>query len=209
MPAHHEGGEEERRNRILDAASAVFARLGFHSARMDDIVAESQLSKGTLYWYFKSKDEIISGLLRRIFSGELKRMRQLEVAEGTVSERLLGYLRHYGSELERLKWLMPITLDFYAMAPRHAWVRQFFTGYYAEIREVLSTLVRQGVERGEFRDVPVEEAAATLITLMEGTALLWVVIDPQGMSLERRVTSAGELILDGLRARDSAPRAEP
>ncbi|HET7081061.1 MAG TPA: helix-turn-helix domain-containing protein, partial [Chloroflexia bacterium] len=49
---------EERKNQILDAAAAVFSRLGFHEARMDDIVRESGLSKGTLYWYFTSKDAI-------------------------------------------------------------------------------------------------------------------------------------------------------
>jgi len=48
---------EERKNQILDAAGKVFARLGFQKTRMDDIVEESGLSKGTLYWYFKSKDE--------------------------------------------------------------------------------------------------------------------------------------------------------
>ena len=48
-----------RKNQILDAAMTVFARSGFHEARMDDIVQESGLSKGTLYWYFKSKEEII------------------------------------------------------------------------------------------------------------------------------------------------------
>ena len=45
---------EERRNQILEAATTVFARLGFHRARMDDIVQEARLSKGALYWYFKS-----------------------------------------------------------------------------------------------------------------------------------------------------------
>jgi len=51
---------EVRRNQILDAATAVFARLGFERARMDDIVEASGLSKGALYWYFNSKEEIIT-----------------------------------------------------------------------------------------------------------------------------------------------------
>ena len=54
---------DERKNQILQAATNVFSRLGFHKARMDDIVEESGLSKGTLYWYFKSKDDIVSALI--------------------------------------------------------------------------------------------------------------------------------------------------
>ena len=45
----------ERKKQILDAAMTVFAQKGFHQARMDDIVEQSGLSKGTIYWYFKSK----------------------------------------------------------------------------------------------------------------------------------------------------------
>ncbi len=81
---------ERRRNQILDAATTVFVRLGFQHARMDDIVEESGLSKGTLYWYFKSKEDIINAILRRLFTGELENLESLLEAEGTVSERIAG-----------------------------------------------------------------------------------------------------------------------
>ena len=50
---------EERRAQIIESAIKVFARQGFASTRMDDVAIESDMSKGLLYWYFKSKDEII------------------------------------------------------------------------------------------------------------------------------------------------------
>ncbi len=50
---------EIRREQILEAATSVFARFGVYKARMDDIVEEAGLSKGAVYWYFKSKDEIL------------------------------------------------------------------------------------------------------------------------------------------------------
>ncbi len=58
---------EERKEQILDAATEVFAQKGFDKARMDDIVEETGLSKGALYWYFKSKDDIIFAIMDRIF----------------------------------------------------------------------------------------------------------------------------------------------
>ncbi len=51
---------KERRSQIIEAATAVFAHLGFDKARMDDIAKKSGVSKGTLYLYFESKDDIIS-----------------------------------------------------------------------------------------------------------------------------------------------------
>jgi len=54
----------ERRQQILSAAMNCFLAKGYHRATMDDIVAESGLSKGTLYWYFKSKKELFLALVQ-------------------------------------------------------------------------------------------------------------------------------------------------
>ncbi len=52
-----------RQQLILDAAIRVFAQRGFHKATMDDVAQEAELGKGTLYYYFKSKEEILQKLL--------------------------------------------------------------------------------------------------------------------------------------------------
>ena len=63
---------EERKNQILEAAIAVFARLGFQQARMDDIARQAGLSKGALYLYYTSKDAIITALLKYFFTQEFQ-----------------------------------------------------------------------------------------------------------------------------------------
>src|SRR5215216_839114 len=60
MPAHL----EQRRQQILDAAAACFARTGFHRTTMQDICDESRLSPGAIYRYFNSKEEIIQAMCR-------------------------------------------------------------------------------------------------------------------------------------------------
>ena len=79
---------EERKNEILDAALEVFGELGLQEASVDDVVERSGLSKGTLYWYFKSKDRLIGALMKRFFAQELGKMRELQQGRGTVRERL-------------------------------------------------------------------------------------------------------------------------
>ena len=58
---------DERKYQILNAAEQVFTKKGLDLARMDDIAEETGLSKGTLYLYFKSKDDLIIAILDRIF----------------------------------------------------------------------------------------------------------------------------------------------
>ena len=71
----------ERKIQILNAAEGVFTKKGFDDARMDDIAEETGLSKGTLYNYFKSKDDLIIAILDRIFQGVFK---QIEMHKKTV-----------------------------------------------------------------------------------------------------------------------------
>ena len=73
---------EERKQQILDAAIAVFARLGFRAARMDDVAEQAGLSKGALYLYYKSKDAIIVALLQHLFAQEFKQLQALVESEG-------------------------------------------------------------------------------------------------------------------------------
>ncbi|MBF6301473.1 TetR/AcrR family transcriptional regulator [Nocardia amamiensis] len=62
MPRVTEEHLERRRRQILDAARKCFARKGFHETSMQDVFAESGLSAGAVYRYFKSKDELITAL---------------------------------------------------------------------------------------------------------------------------------------------------
>ncbi len=56
---------EQRRNEILDSAEKVFFSKGFETATMDQVAEEAELSKGTLYLYFQSKDELYMGIFNR------------------------------------------------------------------------------------------------------------------------------------------------
>ncbi|WP_433663036.1 TetR/AcrR family transcriptional regulator [Nocardia sp. CA-128927] len=62
MPRVSEEHLERRRQQILDAARLCFARKGFHETSMQDVFAESGLSAGAVYRYFKSKNELIAAL---------------------------------------------------------------------------------------------------------------------------------------------------
>jgi len=187
------------RDHILDAAVQVFAEKGYHAARMDDVVATSGLSKGAVYWHFKSKDGLLTAVLRRLLSGELGKLKRVPLENGSVADGLLAFVRQLTDGLERIAVLRPLMLDFYAMAARRDWVRRLVHESYAEYRAALGEIVAEGIARGEFRPVPVAQTAVALTALFEGVTLMRVV-DPDAMELERDADFSFRLILDGLRA---------
>ena len=58
--------KHQRENQIMNAALLVAVEKGYSNSRMDDIVKESQLSKGALYWYYKSKKEVYLGVIESL-----------------------------------------------------------------------------------------------------------------------------------------------
>jgi AcrR family transcriptional regulator len=189
----------ERREQILDAAEKVFNRLGFNKARMDDIVVESGLSKGALYWYYKSKDAIILALLDRVFVGEMAQFEKLVDAEGTASERLDQLTRVVVQDMARFKHLMPLIYEFVALAARRKSVRTKLSGYYQRYHRLLSHILQQGLDSGEFVDLDPDETALAFIGLGEGLAMLWFV-DPDLVDWEGIGELPSKLLLDRFRS---------
>ena len=191
---------EERRNQILEAALRVFARLGFHESRMDDIAQESKLSKGALYLYYKSKDAIIAAILRFFFEQEFKRLQAFVAIEReeSVTEQILSLTRELTTAMDWMQQLMPIAFEFYAIAGRNQDVRQFLKGYYADYRKELARLIERGIERGEFREVDAQATATTLVALFEGLALLFFV-DKEAVHWKEQIELSARLLLEGLK----------
>jgi AcrR family transcriptional regulator len=76
-------------DRILDAATGLFARLRFHIVRMDDIAAEAEVSKGTLYSYFHDKDKLYHALLERASQGMVDVLAEAAAKPGQPRDKLV------------------------------------------------------------------------------------------------------------------------
>ena len=191
---------EIRKEQILQAATMVFARLGFHKARMDDIVQEAGLSKGAVYWYFESKDEIITSILDRFFERELENFRQISQGEGPIPERLLKIMRNLSKEIETIADLMPIIYEFYAVAARENTIRKTIQSYFKSHTTLLEELIKVGIDRGELREVSPYDVALSLVALMEGCMLIWILgtLDHEVLDLEKLFESSMDLVLEGL-----------
>ena len=189
---------EERKNQILEAATSVFARLGFHKARMDDIVEEANLSKGALYWYFQSKDAIIEALLQRIFERDFAELHTFVQSEGSAAERLLAFTRRSAEELERLTWFVPVALEFYGLLSRQKVVKRSIRQYVRSYQAGLTEMIRQGIESGEFRAVDPQSVVVAIMGMYEGLGLLWL-IDPETVPLRHSMEASLKLLLEGIR----------
>jgi AcrR family transcriptional regulator len=191
---------EERKKQILDAAISVFSRLGFHKARMDDIVKESGLSKGTLYWYFESKDEIITSIMEDIFTGSMEEY-QLHAAPGTsVREQLTKIMINTMDDVKQMLQIRPLVYEFFALAFRDEKVQKLIRNYFKFYMDNIVPIVQKGIDNGEFRKMDAREASMSLGAIFEGTILLWF-YDPSIVEIEQQLKASLDLLLDGFEAK--------
>jgi AcrR family transcriptional regulator len=191
---------DARKNQIINAAEGVFTEKGFDAARMDDIADETGLSKGTLYLYFKSKDDLIIAILDRMFQREFRQLENLDQKGVSAAEALSNITNLLTKEILSLLRLIPIVYQFLALAFRNKYVQKALKKYINRYLDLLVPIIQGGIDSGEFRQVDAREVAIAMGAMIEGTLLLWV-YDKSIVEPEYHIHSGMKLLLEGVQAR--------
>lgn len=161
---------ESKRQQILEAAQRVFIRLGYQAATMKDVVEESGLSRGGVYLYFSSTEEMLLALIEEIDRGNDSQVEELLAQYPTVWEALAALFDHLQSELEHVtEGMIPVLYE----AMMAGWRKMTYADlmnvrYEAAVRRIVQML-QAGVERGEFRPlVPLDTISRMFLTLNDG-----------------------------------------
>lgn len=184
----------ERIPLILNSAIKVFSKKGFEAARMEDIAKTAKLSVGGVYWYYKSKEEIIIAIMEQLIDKDVKDLRVLLEAEGSVRARLEAYI---SLSIEAAQEYIPITYELYSLAHRNAKVKNHIRAFLQTYHSVLEQFIQQGIDRKEFKSVNAREAALTLASLYEGTLEL-TMLDPERVDAKKTLLSSFKLLMNGL-----------
>ena len=190
---------DERKSQILNAAENVFTQKGFDQARMDDIAEETGLSKGTLYLYFKSKDDLIIAILDRMFQYEFRQFETLPLTEMNAIDAIWKITDVLTKDILRMQRLIPMVYQFLALAFRNKYVQLALKKYINHYVDVLVPIIQSGINSGEFRKADVREVAIAMGAMLEGTLLLWV-YDKTLVRPESHIRSGMKLLLEGVQA---------
>lgn len=188
---------EQRKTQILTAATKVFTERGFTNARMDDIVAESGLSKGALYWYFESKDAIIIGILDQIFDWETSHIRDLLASGDSARKKLELFTETSIKDFRRMKPLMPIFFDFWSLSVRNKNINLAIKRYYQQYLDLIEPIIQEGIDHGEFQIDDAHAAAVAIGALFEGT-ILFLIYFPESTDIEKQFKINMKIALEGL-----------
>ncbi|MFN3415994.1 MAG: TetR/AcrR family transcriptional regulator [Caldimonas sp.] len=156
--------KEARPQELLDAALEVFVERGFAASKMEDVASRAGVSKGTVYLYFPSKEELLKAVIRHNLSLTIAQGGDLAAQFPGPTDELLRVLAM--SWWERVgetqaSGIFKLIITEVRNFPEFA---QFYAAEVIEPgRQLLKALLQRGIDRGEFRPVPLEDTAYALI----------------------------------------------
>ena len=198
--------KERRRQQIMVAAKRVFSDSGFNKATMEDIAQEAELSPGTLYLYFKNKEELYASLSLRILQYLLIRVEHVNEEKDSGPE-------------EKLKSLVDAMYDVYEFDPliiinmfhlqSSETLKNLSPQLMSEIKELsrkslgsIAQIFKEGVDQGIFVDRHPLALADTFWSLFSGV-VLWLtskrIINEKKDYLKQTLDVAFEIFTRGLR----------
>lgn len=164
--------KDRRRAQLLESAFEVFLRLGYRDARMQDVIDEAGVSRGSLYDYYSSKRDLFAAVLTQRDDASLERLRALASGEQPVAPYVLSWTRTDDVPDDRAaRWVRAMVE--YELAesesPAHRErAGQRFNAYLSALTAVLEA----GVQLGEFDPaLPCQAIARFLLVAQDGAAM--------------------------------------
>src|SRR5271167_560016 len=159
------------RERLLGAARTVFARSGFHGASVEEIASEAGFSTGALYSNFDGKEDLFLALMEREIDEHAREISEAVRTRPSMAERATGGAGRWMTMIEREPEVLLLFMEFWAYGVRDAQVRPKVAARFAQMRELLTRLIVDGVREFDLElDIPAEQLAVAIDALADGIA---------------------------------------
>ena len=165
--------DPDKPQQIIDAAVRVFARNGYYNSRVSDIAREAGIASGTIYLYFRTKDEILVTLFREKMAAFVAHVRAEIAREPDAVSKIRRLVARHFAVLED----DPDVAEVVQVELRQG--HKFFRGASAhEVSayfDLITSVLEEGVASGHLRrDLPVKVATKVLFGAMDQVATSWV-----------------------------------
>ena len=193
----------EKKRKILDAALGVFVDKGFSNVVINDIARSAGIGKGTVYEYFKSKEDLFSELLKYLFA-KYQSYVPKEWKKGTTpDERLKNllsfYTRLYVQASSRRNKVIFMLVDYLSHNKTKSSRKR--EGYFSGYREEIRSIIEEGIKLGTFRKVDVESAVTSITIAIDGL-MFQMLLMPASINVKKMSQSLIDMILTYLKAKE-------
>lgn len=190
---------ELSRERLIEAATRLFAERGYRDASVQAIGEAAGISRGSIFWHFGSKEGLLWAVVQRAFARWEAEMLVPEVGDArgqeAIGRALRAHRRFLADEGGTLRLLF--VLMFEALGPRPELAGEF-ARLHRDLRVVATPWLEEAVADGDFRDDVDPEAIVTLIIGALGGIVYQYLLDAEGVDLDRCYADLERVLERGL-----------
>jgi len=207
-PSHAKGAQKDtpppgKRERILDAAVKVFAAEGFYNAKVAQIAQEAGVADGTIYLYFKSKDDLLISLFEDRMEGINGNLRRALEASTTSAEKLRAVVRLHLELVEQNRHMAEVICV--ELRQSSKFIKEYANPKFGEFLRLIAGAIADGQRSGELRaDMDPPMVARAMFGALDELALAWLVRGKDRIDIPRAVEQMSTLFIEGLRKKESA-----
>jgi len=189
--------QDLRKNQILDAAMEVITQNGYENSRMDDVVATSKLSKGAIYWYYKSKKDVYLSLVNHWVMKYSAVLNLIIDKDRPAAKQLESLFQYFIDQYENDPDVFKALLEFWTMAGRDKDFNKKLQKVYTEFITFISAIIQKGIDEGQFKNLDVNITAMSIMVNIEG--IMWFTLfKRQNMNARDYIQTISDFILAGL-----------
>jgi len=147
----------------LTAALACFKERGFARTRLEDVAAKAGVTKGTVYLYYANKEELFKAVIRGELAPNLDRLKKTLAEPGPAADQLERLVAFWMHEIAPSPLSVIPKIIFGEAGNFPDLARFFLEAVPCPMRQLLASILRRGIEQGEFRPVDVEHVVYCII----------------------------------------------
>ena len=197
--------KEDRPAEITQAALAAFAEKGYAATRVDEVAKRAGVSKGLLYLYFKTKEDLFKAVIRSFLSPRIDALiSNIEETDLSAEDFLRGPFLAFARSLPKSPAKILVRLMI-AEGPKHPdLVEWYWDNVVSRALAALRTLIERGVDNGEFRESAVNEFPQLLVTPVFFSIIFTIVFKQQmNLDTDRFIEAHIEMVLDSIKVQTS------
>lgn len=194
--------KEDRPDEITQAALAAFAENGYAATRVDEVAKKAGVSKGLLYLYFKTKEDLFKAVIRSFLSPRIEALiSNIEETDLSATDFIRGPFLTFAKALPGSPAKILVRLMI-AEGPKHpdltAW---YWENVVSKALSALRTLIKRGVAAGEFRQSALDEFPQLLVAPVM-FSMIWTIVFAAHSDLdtERFIEAHIEMVLESIKA---------
>ena len=196
--ANKQRGNSEKRRRILEGALRAFAKKGFYNTKVSEIASEAGVADGTIYLYFKNKDDLLISLFEDRMEWIIERLRgELERTAGDAAARLRAFVQlHFMLVVENRDLAEFVTVELRQSAK---FVKEYDNPKFSDYLRILHQLIKDGQREGLLRPELDSRLAARAIFGALDEVLLQLTLSGAGAEeVEEKAALVSDMLLRGL-----------